>query len=184
MKLTDKQKEILLALVEGKEVQAYSDGSWHTVPTLSDITWFSDKDLRVKPETPKDIYVKEYKKYLPCLDDAYDEPNVEYTFDGVTYELKSVRFIDAKVNKDVSVLGEKANTDSKPQPDSEGWISNIGNDTWTPPDGFGIHSGTVVEYQFRNGSTFQKKVSNIYYECWKETDGSIEDIIKFRILKE
>ena len=168
MKLTDKQKEILLALVEGKEVQAYAGGIWHTVPTLSDITAFSDEDLRIKPEIPKDIIVKEYKKYLPCLEDAYDEPNVEYIFDGVTHVLKSVKMIGESADK---------------QPTDNGWISNIGNDTERWPEGYGIKHYTKLQIERRNGD-IDTDTAGKWNISWTETDKDAYDIIKFRILKD
>ena len=174
MKLTDKQKEILQALVEGKEVEYYDvyDQVWRQVYVLGTIADVHDRHLRIKPEVPKDIIVTEFKKYLPSLDDAYNPHNVEYTYDGVTHELKSVRLI-----------GEKANTDTKPQPDSEGWISNVGNNTYGWPFGYDITRGTVIKIQQRDG-TQDIGTADDWYDSWKETDGSSHDIVKFRILKD
>jgi hypothetical protein len=171
MKLTDKQKEILLALVEGKEVEYFSQrhGSWYDIDDLQLIGVLPNEDLRIKPETPKDIIVKEYKKYLPCLDDAYDEPNVEYTFDGVTHVLKSVR-----------MLGEE----SKEQPTDNGWISNIGNSNWCPPEGYGVDFDTRIEIKRRGCETTEIGLACHWDMSWEETSGSAMDIIKFRILED
>ena len=170
MKLTDKQKEILLALVEGKEVEYFSQrhNSWCDLDDLQLIGVFPNEDLRIKPEVPKDIVVKEYKKYLPCLDDAYDEPNVEYTFDAVTHVLKSVR-----------MLGEG----TKEQTTDDDWISNVGNSTLTWPDGYGIGKNTKLEVQYRD-KTFDYGVANAWSAAWYESEGKSWDIIKFRILKD
>ena len=170
MKLTDKQKEILLALVEGKGVEYFSQrhDSWRDLDDLLIIGTLPNEDLRIKPETPKDITVKEYKKYLPCLEDAYDEPNVEYTFDGVTHVLKSVR-----------MLGEE----SKEQPTEIGWISNIGNNTERWPDGYGISNYTKIEIKQRDGDTV-KDYAYMWNASWRETDDKPWDIISFRILED
>jgi hypothetical protein len=185
MKLTDKQKEILQALLDGKDIEHYdeSDGVWESVNTISVLTYFGEKYLRIKPEVPEDIIVTEFKKYLPKLEDAYDAHNVEYTYDGVTHELKSVRLIDAKVNKDVSVLGEKANTDIKPQPDSVVWFSNIGNDTERWPEGCGVNRNTKIEIKRRNGTT-EIDYAHKWTVSWTETDKDEYDIVRFRILKD
>ena len=173
MKLTDKQKEILQALVEGKEVE-YIDffGEWVPVSSFDTLSHCHDHEIRIKPEVPEDIIVTEFKKYLPKLEDAYNTHNVEYTYDGVTHELKSVRLI-----------GEKVNTDSKPQPDSVVWFSNIGNDTERWPEGCGVNRNTKIEIKRRNGTT------EIDYACewtvsWTETDKDEYDIVRFRILKD
>jgi hypothetical protein len=170
MKLTDKQKEILLALVEGKEVEYYDEAGnvWESVNTISVLTYFGEKYLRIKPEIPKDIVVKEYKKYIPCLDDAYDEPNVEYVFDGVTHVLKSVK-----------MLGEG----TKEQPTGDGWISNEGNDTERWPDGYGVTRDTKIETKHRNGDTGIDYAYK-WTVTWTETDKDEYDIVKFRILKD
>ncbi len=185
MKLTDKQKEILQALVDGKEVEYYDvyDQVWRQVYVLDTIADTHDRHLRIKPEVPEDIIVTEFKKYLPKLEDAYNEHNVEYTYDGVTHELKSVRLIDAKVNKDVSVLGEKANTQNKPQPDEDGWISNLDNDTERWPEGYGIVKNTKLEVSYRDG-TFDWGAACEWSSAWCEVDGKGWDIIKFRISKD
>jgi hypothetical protein len=168
MELTDKQKEILLALVEGKEVEYYVYKNWRPLTGLDEVSLYSDENLRVKPETPKDIIVKEYKKYLPCLEDAYDEPNVEYTFCGVTHVLKSVK-----------MLGEGI----KGQPTNDGWISNIGNDTERWPDGYGIRSSSKIEIERRNGETEMTSAGD-WCSSWREDDNDPWDIVKFRILKD
>jgi hypothetical protein len=170
MKLTDKQKEILLALVEGKEVEYFSQrhDSWCDLDDLQLIGVFPNEDLRIKPETPKDIVVKEYKKYLPCLDDAYDEPNVEYTFDGVTHVLKSVKMIKEE---------------SREQPTDNGWINNIGNDTFHWPDGYGVRSDTWIEVKRRNNTTVRGRACT-WNASWHEIANHPLDIIEFRILKD
>jgi hypothetical protein len=171
MKLTDKQKEILLALVEGKEVEHFNHDkdSWEVVNDLRLVGVCLDEDLRIKPEVPKDIIVKEYKKYLPCLDDAYDEPNVEYTFDGVTHVLKSVR-----------MLGEGTTE----QPTEDGWISNVGNSNWCPPEGYGVDSDTRIEIKRRGRETTEIGLAGHWDMSWEETSGCDMDIISFRILKD
>jgi hypothetical protein len=172
MKLTDKQKEILQALVEGKEVEYHDVCDWHPLTSLADVENYSDKELRIKPEVPEDIIVTEFKKYLPKLEDAYNTHNVEYTYDGMTHELKSVRLIDAKVS-----------TDSKPQPDSDGWISNVGNKTYRWPEGYGVANETPIETVHRNGN-INKEPAELWNIAWCETDYKDYDIIKFRILKD
>jgi len=68
------------------------------------------------------------------------------------------------------------------QPDSDGWISNEGNDFCIWPDGCGIEAYTWVEIERRNGVT-EKRNAGKWLESWKETDGCDIDIIKFRIVK-
>jgi hypothetical protein len=143
-------------------------GSWYDIDDLQLVGVCPNEDLRVKPEIPKDIIVKEYKKYLPCLDDAYDEPNVEYTFCGVTHVLKSVK-----------MLGEE----SKEQPTEDGWISNIGNDTYYWPEGYGIDANTQVKVKRRDGS-YSDGYAGYWEPSWCEVDGESSDIVAFRILKD
>jgi hypothetical protein len=172
VKLTDKQKEILQALVDGKDIEYYDANDWRPLPDVRYVSIWGDEYLRIKPEVPKDIIVTEFKKYLPKLEDAYNEHNVEYTYDGVTHELKSVR-----------LLGVKANTDSKPQPDSEGWISNVGNDTQCWPEGYGINRDTKIEIKRRNGDIV-KDHAYIWNVSWTETEGDDWNIVEFRIAKD
>ena len=174
MKLTDKQKQILQALMDGKDIEHYDvwDQIWRQVYVLDFITDTNDNHIRIKPEVPEDIIVTEFKKYLPKLEDAYDAHNVEYTYDGVTHELKSVRLIDAKVNPE-----------SKPQPDSVVWFSNIGNDTERWPEGCGVNRNTKIEIKRRNGTT-EIDYAHKWTVSWTETDKDEYDIVRFRILKD
>jgi hypothetical protein len=69
------------------------------------------------------------------------------------------------------------------EPDSDGWISNEGNNTRTWPEGYGIVCNTKIEVKKRNGKT-DATFADSWYECWKETDRDPDDIIKFRIVKD
>jgi hypothetical protein len=69
------------------------------------------------------------------------------------------------------------------QPDEDGWISNIGNDTYTWPDFYGITDCTVIEVIKRSGKREVGEAST-WFATWKETDSDPDDIVKFRILKD
>jgi hypothetical protein len=69
------------------------------------------------------------------------------------------------------------------QPDKDGWISNIGNDTERWPEGYGITKNTVIEIKRRNGDT-EKDYAHAWRVSWTEIDEDEVDIVKFRILKD
>ena len=69
------------------------------------------------------------------------------------------------------------------QPDEDGWISNVGNDTERWPEGYGIDGGTLIETKHRSGESRTRHAST-WCATWKETDGHLGDIIKFRIVKD
>ena len=72
--------------------------------------------------------------------------------------------------------------DSVKQED-EGWISNIGNDTYTWPNGCGVWHDTLIECALRNGSLVKHLAGDIYSLYWNEVDNESTDIMKFRIVK-
>jgi hypothetical protein len=80
----------------------------------------------------------------------------------------------------IEVLIQK---DSVKQED-EGWISNIGNDTYTWPDGYGVWHDTLIECTLRNGSLVKHLAGNIHSPYWNEVDNESRDIVKFRIVKQ
>jgi hypothetical protein len=72
--------------VEG-EVVEYLDpktGVWEVL----DLT-----NLRIIPEIKKDIVKRMFVEANPTLDNAFNEPNLELTFDGETNVLKLVRIL-------------------------------------------------------------------------------------------
>jgi hypothetical protein len=68
------------------------------------------------------------------------------------------------------------------QPDSDGWISNVGNSTWNWPDGYGITEDTLIETLHRTGEK-EKERAEEWSSAWCEVEDKEYDIIKFRILK-
>ena len=68
------------------------------------------------------------------------------------------------------------------QTDSDGWISNIGNDTWTWPEGYGIDANTCVKIKRRDGS-YREGCAGYWEPSWCEVDGEELDIVEFRIVK-
>lgn len=64
----------------------------------------------------------------------------------------------------------------------EGWISNVGNDTYTWPDGYGVTRLTRIEVKLHNGDISEGDAED-WESSWKETDGGSYDIVAFRILK-
>ena len=69
------------------------------------------------------------------------------------------------------------------EPDSEGWISNIGNDTERWPCGYGVTKDTKIEIRRRN-LVHEKQCAGFWDISWCETDGSKWSIIEFRVLKD
>ena len=70
------------------------------------------------------------------------------------------------------------------EPDSEGWISNIGNSTWGPPKGYGINANTRIEIKRRHRESTERNPAGYWDISWEETNKSKWDIVKFRILKD
>ena len=50
---------------------------------------------RIKPVPKPDIINMMFVEAFPKLDNAWNKPNLELTFDGETQKLKSVRILDA-----------------------------------------------------------------------------------------
>lgn len=65
------------------------------------------------------------------------------------------------------------------EPDSSGWISNIGNDTITYPPT--ISGGTKVCVKYRDGK-LETCLANYHDVSWTETDGTMYDIVAYRII--
>ena len=81
----------------------------------------------------------------------------------------------------IEVLIQKGSVKQK-QEEDEGWISNIGNSTCTWPKGYGITEDTLICIEQRRG-TIKEGVASNWEMCWRETDDTPLDIIKFRIIK-
>ena len=92
--------DVLVAIAEGKEVQwqSLSDGSWNDMPAIAYANPIIDPHLnwRIKPE-PKPDFIQTRQVSYHDIDGlvvwvGYTQ-NVEFTFDGETLNLKSVRML-------------------------------------------------------------------------------------------
>jgi hypothetical protein len=76
---------------QGKIVQYYSHktGIWESLNLA---------DVRLVPKIKEDIVTTMFVEAHPELDNAWDEPNLELTFDGQTGALKSVKILGNSEN--------------------------------------------------------------------------------------
>lgn len=96
--------ELLRAIADGKELQIWHKvdsihgGGWEDIG-LTDIFTVIKRGFpfnwRTKPRPKSDIITKMFVEAYPKLENAWNRPNLELTFDGETQKLKSVRILDA-----------------------------------------------------------------------------------------
>jgi hypothetical protein len=87
-----KHADLIVAWANGAEIE-FRDygGRWGIA---SHPLWDWDTEYRIKPVKPADIMQDRFVELNPCLDNAYNKPNVRYTFDGETRALKAVELLD------------------------------------------------------------------------------------------
>lgn len=99
-----KHAELLRAIADGEQIEiAYEspddEGDFYSLTDTSDILEMiaSGQDIYwvVAPQPKPDIINKMFVEAYPKLDNAWNTPNLELTFDGETQKLKSVRVLDA-----------------------------------------------------------------------------------------
>lgn len=103
IKQRHKHAELLRAIADGEQIQllyesAYEDGYWDDAShglVISQIVNGYCKKWRIKPQPEPDIINKIFVEAYPKLDNAWNTPNLELTFDGETQKLKAVRILDA-----------------------------------------------------------------------------------------
>jgi hypothetical protein len=66
---------------------------------------------------------------------------------------------------------------------ADGWISNIGNDTYRWPDGFGINEDTKLEVEKRNGCIGVGLASEWDVSWCEMARHNTLAIVRFRIIK-
>jgi len=88
-----KHADLIIAWANGAEIEYKQPESdvWYRVQQPY---WTSDLEFRVKATKPADIVVEKFIEFAPSLDNAYNKPNVRYTFDGETKALKAVELLD------------------------------------------------------------------------------------------
>lgn len=89
-----KHAELIKLWANGADIEYRYDGNaeWYLDESPN---WDSDSyEFRIKPAKPVDITQDKFVELNPCLDNAYNKPNVRYTFDGETKALKAVELID------------------------------------------------------------------------------------------
>ena len=103
LKQQHKHAELLRAIADGEQIQlfyesAYEDGYWSDAShelVLCQLDAGFTKKWRIKPQPKPDIINKMFAEASPKLDNAWNTPNLELTFDGETQKLKAVRILDA-----------------------------------------------------------------------------------------
>ena len=107
---------------------------------------------------------------------------------GISYEIsKNSTGISVNFSESLEISQETTETstpesDYPPKPDGEGWISNQGNGTCIWIGGYGIKHTTLLEFVYRDGSTSIENAEQPTLS-WRETDGTDDDIVWFRIVK-
>lgn len=88
-----KHADCIVAWANGAEIEVKPrGGDWISCPAPY---WYDGQEYRIKPSKPADIVVDRFVELNPCLDNAYNKPNVRYTFDGETKALKAVELLDS-----------------------------------------------------------------------------------------
>ena len=88
-----KHADLIIAWVNGAEIEYknHYDGKWY-YDSAPD--WEPTEEYRIKSTKPADITKDRFVELNPCLENAYNNPNVRYTFDGETKALKGVELLD------------------------------------------------------------------------------------------
>ena len=90
-----KHAEAIKAWADGKKIQYRSDEikDWQDMPICTP-SWFEDVEYRIKPEP---LIVEDHVYYSESINTwnnaSFKKPNIRFTFDGETKELKSVEII-------------------------------------------------------------------------------------------
>ena len=99
-----KHAELLRAVADGEQIQIWyeafgtPDDGWEDVTpreVLNTIERGHAFHWRIEPQPEPDIINKMFVEAYPKLDNAWNTPNLELTFDGETQKLKAVRILDA-----------------------------------------------------------------------------------------
>ena len=85
--------ELIKQWADGAEIEYFCKfGGWVTVETP---TWNPELKYRMKQEPPKRIFKYMFVELNPCLDNAYNKPNIQIEFDPITEKLLEVNVWDA-----------------------------------------------------------------------------------------
>ena len=89
-------RDLIIAWANGDKVQVkvydidQDVGNWQDEPFPE---WCSEFEYRIKPEPKPDQTRTMFVELYPKLDNAFNKPNLELTFDGETEKLKAVEII-------------------------------------------------------------------------------------------
>ena len=81
-------------------------------------------------------------------------------------------------NIKIEVLIQKGSVKTE----DEGWISNIGNNSYSWPFGYNISYDTYIEIERRDGVRKRGRAGG-WLPSWRSCDNNPYDIVKFRIVK-
>lgn len=92
----------------------------------------------------------------------------------VSLQFKFARFFQENKDAIREILASKAT-------DEDVWISNECNSARGLP--YSVERGTFIEVQKRNGY-FKRDYAENWFVCWKSTDNTPHDIIKYRVIND